>query len=208
MDISNTNFDGPIRGEAFEGLNQLTFLDMAFNLYSTTIPSQITNLPQLNTFYLDSVVFVEGAVQDLEFLIGMPSIFECWMDLTEFPTTIPTEIGTLSTLASFSLTFCNLMGTIPSEMGNLSALRRLWLYQNQLTGTIPAELGSIPRLEFLYVEGNLLMGSMPNEICINRSPLGLISELGSDCDGTGTVNSVDCDCCTCCGGARCGDFNR
>eukprot|EP00541_Cyclophora_tenuis_P018612 CAMPEP_0116559162 /NCGR_PEP_ID=MMETSP0397-20121206/10229_1 /TAXON_ID=216820 /ORGANISM="Cyclophora tenuis, Strain ECT3854" /LENGTH=124 /DNA_ID=CAMNT_0004084873 /DNA_START=138 /DNA_END=512 /DNA_ORIENTATION=+ len=123
---------------------------------------------------------------------------------------MPTEIGTVSTLTSFSITFCGLVGTIPSEIGLMSNLDRFWIYQNQFTGTIPTEIGAIERMMILQFEGNELSGTMPAEICANRAPsvgFGLINILGADCQGTGSVTSVDCDCCTCCGGFACGDFD-
>jgi hypothetical protein len=55
---------------------------------------------------------------------------------------------------------------------------------------------------FLHFEGNQLAGSMPNQICANRKPGGLITELGSDCDS----GAVTCTCCTCCGGVDCENF--
>lgn len=131
-------------------------------------------------------------------MVGMPKIFELWMDYTEFQSTIPTEIGLLQTLTSWSVSFCALNGTIPTQLGHLTNMDRLWLYQNKLTGTIPTELGNLVKMEYLHFEGNLLAGSMPNQICSNK-PL----ELGSDCQNSG---NVACSCCTCCGGNACGNF--
>ena len=176
IDFSNTFYSfGPIRGEAFEGLTNLNYVDIADNTYTTTIPTQFVDLPNLEFFYLDNCDF-PGVDLTLDFIIGMPSIFENWMDFTQFTGSIPTEIGTVSTLGSWSLTFCGLSGPIPSELGNLGVtLDRLWLYQNQLTGTIPTEIGNLSRMQFMYFEGNQLSGDVPAEICANRSPLALLT---------------------------------
>jgi len=206
IDFSNSFYtEGPIRGEAFIGASELNYVDFGDNVYTSTIPAEFTALPSLTFFYLDNCEF-EGVDQTLDFIIGMPSIFENWNDFTLLSGSIPTEIGTVSTLNSWSLTFCGLSGQIPSELGNLGVtLDRLWLYQNQLTGTIPTEIGSLGRMQFLYFEGNLLNGSMPSEICDNRVPFALLSELGADCNADAT-SVVTCDCCTCCGEDGCGDF--
>jgi hypothetical protein len=232
IDFSNTFYtQGPIRGEAFTGTPVLNYIDFGDNTFTSTLPAEFTALPSLAFFYMDNCEFA-GVAQTLDFLIGMPAIFENWMDFTLFEGSIPTEIGTVSTLGSWSLTFCGLSGPIPSELGNLgSTLDRLWLFQNQLTGTIPTELGNLGRMQFLYLEGNSLTGSMPAQICSNRDPIALltvsllslsncaprnysisltfppisIQELGADCNED-AASLVLCDCCTCCGETECGDF--
>jgi Leucine-rich repeat (LRR) protein len=191
-------YNGPIPDAAFAGLTNLNYLDISDNGYTTSIPSSITKLPNLEFFYAYNT-FLEG---DLSFMIGMPKIIELWVDGTEFNSTIPTQIGALKTLESLSMTFCGLRGTIPTQMGLLSNMDSLWLYQNKLTGGVPKELGNLRRMELLHFEGNQLAGSMPNQICANRKPDGLITELGSDCDR----GAVTCTCCTCCGGVDCENF--
>lgn len=138
--------------------------------------------------------------QDLSYLIGMPAIYENWMDFTNLRGVIPSEIGTVVTLASWSITFCGLGGNIPPEMGNLILLDRLWMYQNSFVGSIPSQLSNLPRLQILYLEGNQLQGTMPNEICALQQPFGAIIEVGADCH-------IDCPCCTCCGIVECGNFS-
>jgi hypothetical protein len=170
----------------------LEHLDIADNAYTSGIPASITNLPSLEFFYLD-YCFLDD---DLSFMIGMPKIFELRMDGTVVDATIPTEIGTLKTLSSFSITSCGLKGTIPTEIGLLTSLDRLWLNQNSLTGTIPTEIGNLSRTAYLNFGGNLLTGSMPQEICNNLIPSGLLATLGSDCD------TAECTCC----GDACGNF--
>ena len=78
--------------------------------------------------------------------------------------TIPSELGSLSSLTSLSLGRNNLTGAIPAELGNLSNLETLWLGDNQLTGAIPAELGSLSILNYLGLESNALTGPVPTEL--------------------------------------------
>ena len=67
---------------------------------------------------------------------------------------IPSEVGMLSTLASFSAIDVGLIGSIPSQLGQLTRLTRLALSKNQLTGSIPSQLGLLTKLNTLDIIGN------------------------------------------------------
>ena len=86
--------------------------------------------------------------------------------------TIPSDIGTVTTLASLSLSECGLYGTMPSELGLLSDMQQMWLYGNQLSGTIPIELGNLKHLNRFEVEQNEIVGVMPAEVCSLVYPTG------------------------------------
>jgi Leucine-rich repeat (LRR) protein len=205
LDISNTLYtSGPIRGEAFQGLNSLEYLDIAENTYTSSIPLELSNLPKLEFLYMDNISF-QGIQLTLDFMLPMKEIRELWMDGTKVEGGIPTEIGNLLSLASFSAANSSLTGGIPSEMGNLIFLDRLWLDQNLLTGRIPQEFGNLGRLSIFHVEGNQLSGSMPSEVC----DIGAENEveIGADCAAESSQALLECSCCTCCGIETCGDLN-
>ena len=180
--------EGPVRPEAFEGLESLSYLDMGNNIYDTTdtatIPSAIVSLPSLTDFYIDNCIFAPNTLS-LEFLTQMNSLIETWNDFTHFTGSIPNNLPT--SLHSLSLGHCDLTGTIPSSLGQ-TQIDRLWLNGNELTGTIPVELSSLSGMLWLHLEDNQLSGSVPDSIC------SLGAEIGVDCE-------VACDCCTCCGSA-------
>ena len=120
-----------------------------------------------------------------------------WLDGNAITGTIPTEIGLMTGLASFSAANATLTGTIPEEIGNLNQLRRLWLFNNELTGTIPEALSKLELLEVVELHGNKLKGDMPDGVCtaVGKSDYEYKS-LTSDCK-----KAVDCatpDCCTEC----------
>ena len=190
LDLSNSRYqNGPLLGNAFRGLQHLESLDLSANTYTTNVPVQITRLPMLKYLYLDSVTFQTPFRQDLTFLLDMPSIFEVFLDDVPIRGGIPNNIGQVTTLASLSLTNCNLNGPLPRSLGNLVNLQRLWLYQNSLHGVIPTELNNLPSLQVLRVEGNVLNGQVGLCNSNSQAPLRL---LGSDCSRT------VCPCCTCC----------
>ena len=190
---------GGLTDANFAGLNQLNFLNIEGNNFNTSIPSVFGQLPNLQFFYIGDS-FITG---DLSYMEGMPAIREHWNDInTGFIGTIPSFIGDLSTLESFSITQTGVFGTIPTELGMLTIMKQLWLYGNELTGTIPTELGLLSQMSLLQVEDNMFAGSMPAEICVLRQSFNNLDILGADCG----VANVFCDCCTCCSFAECNAF--
>ncbi|MDH7944292.1 hypothetical protein QGM61_10715 [Pseudohongiella sp. SYSU M77423] len=55
----------------------------------------------------------------------------------------------------------NLVGTLPSELGSLTSLTGLWLWDNRLEGSVPASLGNLVNLTHLDLSYNLLTGQVP-----------------------------------------------
>mmetsp|Transcript_25229 Transcript_25229/g.38261 ORF Transcript_25229/g.38261 Transcript_25229/m.38261 type:complete len:655 (+) Transcript_25229:59-2023(+) len=196
LDISNSQWtNGPIRQEAFEPLTQLEYLDLGDNNYDTTtgdLPDAIKNSDSIEFLYMDRVDFQPNQ-PDLGIISSMSVLFETWNDNTSFSGGLPSSLGSLSLLTSFSCTFCNLSGPLPSELANTN-IDRMWLYGNDLTGEIPSEWGAdLTRLRYLYLESNDLTGSIPTSICNLKSSEPPLT-LGVDCDVTGANT-----CASCCG---------
>ena len=78
--------------------------------------------------------------------------------------TIPSELGSLTSLRWLNLENSQLSGAIPPELGSLTNLEHLALWDNELTGEIPAELGSLTNLQSLGLGGNRLTGEIPAEL--------------------------------------------
>lgn len=175
IDFSFTLIEGGLTNENFAGLNDLNYVILDGLAFNSTVPSVIGQLENLEYLFI-SDCFLSG---DLSYMEGMPRIIEHWVDINpDFGGTIPSFIGNLSTLRSFSVTQSSLIGSIPSELGQISGMIQMWFYANFLTGPIPTEL-AIPSLNLLQLEGNALTGAMPTEICNLRDTF--LTTLGADC---------------------------
>jgi Leucine-rich repeat (LRR) protein len=190
-------YSGGLTDANFAGLNNLNYLEISGNSFGESMPNVLSQLNSLEQIFVEDSAITGG----LDFMIGMPLIFQCWIDKNPaFGGTIPSEIGDLSTLASWSITENSFSGTIPTELGKLTNMQRLWMYGNDLTGNVPSEFGSIIKLELLRLEENNFSGTMPDEVCNLRNDfLSSLAILGSVCG----IGFAQCTCCDCCDIAEC-----
>jgi Leucine-rich repeat (LRR) protein len=132
------------------GNDIVTSLYLQSNNLSGSIPSQLTNLTNLDFIYLSSNT-----------LTGI----------------IPSELSGLKNLEEIDLSFNQLTGNIPHSIGNLTHLTGLYLNSNNLSGQIPEELGELTNLTTLNLSRNKLNGELPQEIrnLINLEQLELMS---------------------------------
>lgn len=177
FDCSFTLIDGGLTDQTFTGLNKLNWALLDGNAYNSSVPRVFGSLPELEFLFL-SDAFISG---DLSYMQGMPKMIEHWIDVnTGLSGQIPSFIGEIRTLRSFSVTQASLTGRIPAALGNLNQMVQLWLYANVLSGPIPSEL-AIRSLRILQLEGNSFSGTMPEEICqLTRFP-STMDTLGADC---------------------------
>ena len=187
LDIANSMITGDLAGAAFENLSSLRFLLMDGVQFNSTIPSEIARLPSLEYLFATDAM-ITG---DLSYMESMPVIFEHWIDRNPgLGGTIPSFLGSLTTLQSFSIAECGFTGTIPESLGNLGLMQQMWLYGNQLSGEIPASLGNLSFMRIFEVEENNLSDSMPQSICDNLSN-GMLRVLGADCDKLDVSSSTN-----------------
>ena len=171
FDASFSLISGGLVAENFVGLESLEYVVLSGNALNSTVPTVFGTLPNLEFLFL-SDAFISG---DLSYMAGMDSMIEHWIDLNPgFGGTIPTFVGDITSLASFSVTQTNLIGQLPLELQLLVNMETLWLYGNSLTGTIPptyATVSGMARLKVFRVEQNQLTGEMPATFCARRSDL-------------------------------------
>lgn len=147
LDVSYTLYFGALRDDVFERLDNLRYLWMGGNSYNSTIPRAVGQLPSLLYLYAE-YTDLEGSLETwLNSESQIPGMFELWIDQNpKMSGTIPTMMGTLTDLASLSMTQCSLEGTLPTELGQLTDMQQMWFYSNALTGDIPTELSNLVRM--------------------------------------------------------------
>jgi hypothetical protein len=179
FDCSYSNILGGLTNANFQTAPNLNYVFMSGATFNSTVPSIFGSLTNLEFLYL-SEAFIQG---DLSYMEGMPRIFEHWIDINpDFGGTLPTFLGNLFFLESFSVTSSKLRGPIPSELGRLESMRQMWFYDNQLTGLIPSELGNLRALKLLQIQDNNLAGGIPDEVCARvTTPFNPLDQLGADC---------------------------
>jgi hypothetical protein len=117
-----------------------------------------------------------------------PSVTALQFSFANLGGTIPTVIGALKNLTSFTFSACkldrqpfpewviselprltflslantNLTGTIPRSIGSMPKIASLILSNNQLSSTIPAEIGNLTTIKNLYLYTNRLTGPIPD----------------------------------------------
>ena len=194
MVLSKNQLQTTIPGWIGEWTN-LENLALDGNLLYGTIPSSLGSLQRLKHLELqtnprlggrfDTVLFQTeagggGLRTSLDFLdlsntdlagelppIELPSlrILRLW-NTRGFSGTLPTQIGTWSSLETFSIKESpNLVGTIPTEFGLLEQLRTLEIEDsNFMSGRLPTELGNLSsNLEVISFRYTNQTGGLPVE---------------------------------------------
>jgi len=196
--LYSTLFFGPMDDTIFENMTALEYLDLGALSFDSPFPSTLQNLPNLTFVYLDYSEFTGNLTSLIGDGSGFPSLRELWVDDNNLEGSIPSAIGSISSLESLSMSECQLTGDMPTELGQLSSMRLMWFFGNQLSGNIPSEIGGMSNLELFKVHRNDLTGSMPSEICNQHIPLFILDVLTADCQD-GEVTCQQGLCCTCCG---------
>jgi len=111
--LAHTGIGGtfpPVLGAAWGKLHRL---EMGYNNFEGTIPSQMGLLTSLSWLALNN---------------------------NDFKKHIPSELGNLVNMTRMLLDDCLLTGPLPSEFGEMTQLQNLMIDKNQLSGTAPEEV--------------------------------------------------------------------
>jgi hypothetical protein len=191
LKLSYNLLEGPLDNGILNNLQKLTHLEIESNFLTGALPF-LGEMAELEHVYLRR----NNLNAHLNFIKSPASrnIKELWLDGNPISQTIPSQIGMLTQLESFSIANAKLTGTLPSEMGNMTALRRVWLSNNGLSGSVPSELSRLSSLELLKLQDNDLTGTIPENVCsIVSSSEFEHKTIMADCD------NVQCSCCNECG---------
>ena len=158
-----------------QNLTHLKLLYLSLVDISSTIPYELANLSSLtslglrgcglygefpmNIFRLPSLQVL--SVRYNPYLIGYLPEFEkanalkvSFLSHTSFSGELPTSIGSLGSLTTLDIGFCNFTGLVPSSLGHLPQLSYLDLSYNFFSGQIPSSLANLTILTHLSLSSN------------------------------------------------------
>lgn len=142
-------------------LVNLTYLNLAGNKFTGSIPSTLGNLTNLTVLWLADNLLTGEIPTNIGNLTNLTHLS---LQTNQLTGSIPPQLGNLASLVGLYLDVNQLSGSIPVQLGNLGNLKTLFLWNNQLTGNIPSALGNLIALEELALDGNQLIGSIPPEL--------------------------------------------
>lgn len=158
LDLSHNYLTGPIRSNHFEGLTELSNINLAYNALSGGIPSSLFALPSLQQLFLSNNQF-DGEVSEFS------SASASQLDTLDFSSnqlngSLPKSFFQLRNLSVLSLSSNNFNGTIRLEMiKSLPNLARLELSYNNLSIDVrssDATISSFPQLSVLKLASSKL----------------------------------------------------
>ncbi|KAK3421480.1 hypothetical protein EUGRSUZ_G02123, partial [Eucalyptus grandis] len=160
IDLSSTHLKGTFPRTFFDNNQQLSFLDVSYNLLEGQILTKFSSLYKLHVLNLANNNFdgdiwsithgpLESAQSDLKI---------CDFSANNFSGHLPNHFGSFKDLEYLILSKNSMSGPIPVTLGELSSLRVLQLSNNKLTGNIPESIGRLSRLEMFCISNNSLEG--------------------------------------------------
>ncbi len=172
----------------FTELDGLTYLYLSFNAFHGTpasglIPEGIGRLSNLEFLHFTGVSAGGGANGTLPpSICNLRSATAIKLESLSLRGSIPSCMGSVSTLQNLDLRINSFSGSIPASLGRLSNLEELHLFNNSFGGEIPAELGSLTNLRILDLQNNNLTGEIPVELG-NLTKLSRLSLQGTNLTG-------------------------
>jgi hypothetical protein len=145
-------------------------LVLGFNGVSGIIPPEIALLSELTLIDLSGgtpLTLTGSLPSELGLLTLLQSFSAQRNSLTGF---LPPEIGAWTALAQLDLSENKFSGPLPSDIGSLTALTALNLTTNEFTGDLPTTFAQIVGLQLLSLADNAFEGSVPPQ-------LGLLAQL-------------------------------
>lgn len=148
LDLSNNKLSGPFPSGVLAATN-LTFVDLRFNQFSGTLPSELFEM-DLDVLFLNDNAF-SGLIPDS---IGSTPVRYLTLANNNFQGRIPTTIGGAKNLEEVVLSGNQISSPLPAELASIKNLTLLDFSDNQLAGQVPETLCQIPTLQNFNVSNN------------------------------------------------------
>lgn len=139
-------------------VKSLVKLDLSLNDIKE-LPASFTSLVKLQSLDLSQNISLK-LVSISNTLSHIPLLTSLNLDLC-YLSTLPAEIGTISSLRVLSLQ-ANVLASIPSAIGNLSSLEELYIntpknsFRENILTSLPSGIGKLTKLRVLDLSGNHL----------------------------------------------------
>ncbi|WVZ01014.1 hypothetical protein V8G54_027083 [Vigna mungo] len=155
--LSSNNFTGKLP----ETLNKLTTLQdirLGDNQFSGKIPDFIQSWTSLQKLVIQGSGFDGPLPSGISLLKNLTDLRISDLNGSE-QSTFP-QLNNMS-LKYLILRNCNINGTLPTYLGTMTTLKNLDLSFNKLTGPIPSNYEALRKVDYIYLTGNLLDGEVP-----------------------------------------------
>ena len=163
LDLADNTISLPLSqllpGEFFQ-LSQLEEIQLQHNPFYDTIVSEFGLMENLRELYLFNCALTGTLPTEI---LAIDTLSQLIISENVLTGGLPSEIGRLSNLSWVDLG-SNLLSTIPSEIGLLTSIEFFLAQSNLLSSSIPSEVGNMQSLLFLDLSWNTLTGSLPSEL--------------------------------------------
>lgn len=149
---------------------------------SGTIPTELCNLFQMETLFLEGNYLVGTIPSEIGNLKGLQNMH---FGLNSMTGTLPSTIGQLTNLRSLSFHNNSFTGSIPESFVNLTNLFQIIAFNNSLNSTFPSVMGNLTQLNYVQLYNNKFTGSLPD---LSRLSVMAVFDIGIN-SLTGTIPS-------------------
>ena len=123
-----------------------------------TLPSEVFDLPYLDTLVLESN----------EMVVNFDNIMQAqslkYLDLKNTALFDLNGLDKALNLKQVILSSNKIIGKLPDKLFALTNLEQLYLDSNKITGILPENIGAFSKLEVLSLHSNLMTGSLPDSL--------------------------------------------
>lgn len=156
LNVSLSQFVVP----AIPYLQNLKHLRLSFNMLKGPIPTELGKLTKMEALTMYGNHLSGPMPSELALMTDISFLNTFGNSLTS----IPTEIGLMTSLTTLWVSDNSFKGQIPSTIGLLTSLTKLVLAENSFTGPVPNAIGQLTGLDELFLERNFLSGSIPTQL--------------------------------------------
>ncbi|KAK6945325.1 Protein kinase domain [Dillenia turbinata] len=159
LNLQSLNLSGEISPSVCD-LKNISFLNLADNLFEQPIPLHLSQCSSLETLNLSNNL-IWGTIPDQISQFSSLKVLDFSKNHVEGK--IPETIGSLKKLQVLNLGSNLLSGGVPFVFGNFSELVFLDLSQNPfLVSEIPSEIGKLVKLEQILLQSSNFFGKVPS----------------------------------------------